>query len=75
MNVSLWSSKNLLSVEWREQLHIRQIKKAERVSAFGVGEGEGDYAGSFSLSVDSVCFGTSTVGLLSIRVTSSWSIR
>lgn len=73
MNVSLWSSKNLLSVEWREPLHIRQIKKAERVSAFGVGDG--GYAGSFSLSVDSVCFGTSTVGLLSIRVTSSWSIR
>ncbi len=29
MNVSLWSSKNLLLPEGREQPHIRTIKKAD----------------------------------------------
>lgn len=73
MNVSLWNSKNLLSPEGREPLHIRAIKKAEFSSAFMF-----DlilYAGSLSLFAASGCFGTSTVGLLSMRVTSSWSIR
>ena len=36
MKVSLWSSKNLLSAERREPLHIRAIKKAEFSSAFYV---------------------------------------
>ena len=73
MNVSLWSSKNLLSAERREPLHIRAIKKAEFHPPFMFDPIS--YAGSLSLLAASGCFGTSTVGLLSMRVTSSWSIR
>ena len=75
MKVSLWNSKNLLSPEGREPPHIRAIKKAEFSSAFYV-RPNGNLRRLFiAIGTASGCFGTSTVGLLSMRVTSSWSIR
>ncbi len=72
MNVSLWSSNNLLSAEGREPLHIRAIKRADDHPPLRERK---DDAQAFWLSAASDCLGTSTVGLLSMRVTSSWSIR
>ncbi len=69
MNVSLWSSKNLLLPEGREQPHIRAIKKGGFSSALSVHQRF--YADSLSLFAASGSLGTSTVGLLSMRVTSS----